>query len=351
MQRLVFYLICGYCVLSRTRGTHHKHGAREETTYKHGTKHITQNGSSCDDSFHHHLDECLEPFSKKAHIYTSIYPQNPIVREIFVKYVCRRYKKMLHCIHLVLTNCETVENIEIVQHKLDKRRWVVDVNDMCHIQSDSSKKNSTDTKERNYKKHSSESKGHNSGNYERDIKMHNSRYKGRPSITSVQPFNRVSESVTQSEIEYYNMKSQEAAENLPRLKNSNRRNSHENIPNIVQKLKKEEFQKLSNKIVQSDRIGGSSKTIAQLVTYIQYNVFLNGQKDSEVKVDKHISTDTSSLDTLLEDGQKPVMVHVLYIDSDKGMSSHSVSGGCLLLCNPVVVVCLILTVISTQLIM
>ena len=46
----------------------------------------------------------------------------------------RNYKKMLLCIHVVLTNCKTVENTEKVQHKLG-HRWVIQINKICHIKS------------------------------------------------------------------------------------------------------------------------------------------------------------------------------------------------------------------------
>lgn len=66
----------------------------------------------------------------------------------------RNYKKMLLCIHTVLTNCYTEENIEIVQHKLGYD-WVIKINSMCDIQSNSSNhfKSQQDINSKNILKH------------------------------------------------------------------------------------------------------------------------------------------------------------------------------------------------------
>lgn len=45
---------------------------------------------------------------------------------------------MLLCVHTVLTNCKTMANIETVQNKLG-HDWVIQINIMCDIQSNSSK--------------------------------------------------------------------------------------------------------------------------------------------------------------------------------------------------------------------
>ncbi|XP_033752735.1 uncharacterized protein LOC117336349 [Pecten maximus] len=327
-SRLLFYLLCGYFVLSYGIPHHrHKHGIGEDNV---------QTGSRCQDSFDSHLEQCLNPFSRKAHIYTTTHPQNAIVKEIFVKYVCRRYKKMLHCIHQVLTNCETLTNTEIVQQKLDERQWIVHVNKMCNIQSDPSTR-----------KHSSDTKGLNS------------RHKVIPPITSLQPLSdRVYQPVTQSEIEYYNMKSHDAAENI---QNSHGKNSHmhENIPYTIPKHDKGQFQKSDTKLVQPYLLTSvSSEHLPRLVTYITYNMFLNRQEDSQVSADKLklMSMDTSRLDSTAKEGQMPVMVQLLYIDGEtlrtsKQFSSlnNSLSGSSsLLISDAVIVVCLILTVISTH---
>ncbi|XP_021345178.1 uncharacterized protein LOC110445107 [Mizuhopecten yessoensis] len=345
LQSLLLYFLCGYCVLSSTSHGirhRHKHGSRKEDGDDTRQQVL---GSSCDNSFDSHLEKCMEPFSRKAHIYTTTHPQNPIVKEIFVKHVCRRYKKMLHCIHLVLTNCQTVTNIEVVQQKLEQRLWIVDVNKMCDIQSDPSTR-----------KHSGGTKGSNS------------KHKVIPSSASLQPISseRVSQSVTQSEIEYYNMKSRDAADKIPRLQSNHGKNrdSEDSIPNIIPKHEREQFQQFGTKLVRPDQLTRlSSQKIPRLVTYIKYNVFLNGQKqDSQVEADKLqlASTDTS-IDSILKDGQQPVMVQLLYIDtnsvdsdetwtSSKQFSSlngsQGVSGSSSLLSNPVVVLSVILTVIA-----
>ncbi|XP_060070015.1 uncharacterized protein LOC132550036 [Ylistrum balloti] len=331
-QSLFLYLLCGYCVLSVSRANpHHRH--KHDIREKDGEDTKPQIlGSSCDNSFDSHLDKCLEPFSRKAHIYTTTHPQNPIVKEIFVKHVCRRYKKMLHCIHLVLTNCQTVTNIEIVQQKLDKRLWIVDVNKMCNIQPDPS------------------TQKHSGGT---NTKGGNSRHKVIPSSTSLRP----GSSVTQSEIEYYNMKSRDAADKIPHLRNyqGKNRESSESIPNIIPNHNRKQFQQFGTKLVRPDQLTSLSRqNTPRLVTYIKYNVFLNGQKeDSQVKVDHLESTDVGSIDSILKDGQQPVMVHLLYIDTNSETETKqylsledSQSGSSPLIGNPFIILSLISTVIT-----
>ncbi|XP_061167001.1 uncharacterized protein LOC133175875 [Saccostrea echinata] len=94
--------------------------------------------SNCEEDFSSQILHCIEPFSRKVKQYTHIKPENPFVYQIFVKHACRKYKKMLLCVHTYLTNCPTKSSYSAVQKSLDQA-WVPMVNQMCKINTNSSK--------------------------------------------------------------------------------------------------------------------------------------------------------------------------------------------------------------------
>ncbi|XP_062610346.1 uncharacterized protein LOC134272121 [Saccostrea cucullata] len=94
--------------------------------------------SNCEEDFASQILHCIEPFSRKVKQYTHIKPENPFVYQIFVKHACRKYKKMLLCVHTYLTNCPTQSSYSTVQKSLDQA-WVPMVNQMCKINTNSSK--------------------------------------------------------------------------------------------------------------------------------------------------------------------------------------------------------------------
>lgn len=250
---------------------------------------------------------------------------------------------MLQCIHLVLANCETMENVEIVQRKINQSVWVVDVNKMCNIQSNSSTQKQTDVT---------------------STKGDNSRHKlisSSASLEQVLSSDSVTRPVTQSEIEYYNMKSRDAAlDGLPHSRPSGKNTeSQDRIPQTIPESGKEQFQQFGTKLLHPDQLAQlSGQNIPRLVTHIKYNVFLKGDNGDSFRVDKlQLSTDSllSADNSLLKDGQKPVMVQLLYIDTNEAgrtRTEHSSSpltdtanGSVTILHNTSLICSLILTVI------
>lgn len=97
-----------------------------------------QGTSLCDQQFTEHLNKCLGSFTSNLDLYTRTKISDPFLHKIFLHHVCSNYKKMLLCIHVVLTNCKAKSNTEMVQERLG-HHWVLQINNMCHIQSNSSK--------------------------------------------------------------------------------------------------------------------------------------------------------------------------------------------------------------------
>lgn len=96
----------------------------------------------CNETFLTQMNSCMEPFTKNVNFYVTTKPQNPLVNKIFIKYVCRKYEKMLLCVHTVLSNCPTLHNIQIVQNRLSIS-WALEINQKCNIHSNSTDSSSS----------------------------------------------------------------------------------------------------------------------------------------------------------------------------------------------------------------
>ncbi|VDI42088.1 Hypothetical predicted protein [Mytilus galloprovincialis] len=97
-----------------------------------------QKHTTCNDQFSDSLNKCMDTFTPYIEQYTGIKPKDPFLHHVFVTHVCKNYKKMLLCIHVLLTNCKTIDTMSTVQQKLG-HDWVIQINQMCNIQSNSSK--------------------------------------------------------------------------------------------------------------------------------------------------------------------------------------------------------------------
>ncbi|XP_071099752.1 uncharacterized protein [Haliotis cracherodii] len=90
------------------------------------------NNAACNHKFNHSIQRCMEAFQD---LYQSQQQENGM-DHLIVKHLCLEYEKTLQCMHSALTSCPTPKNIQRVQHKLGAD-WVMGVNQLCRIQSES----------------------------------------------------------------------------------------------------------------------------------------------------------------------------------------------------------------------
>lgn len=135
LTRQQLLMFCGVITLSAPTMTN-----KVNTEFKdsENLEKMQQIHSNCEEAFSSRISHCIEPFSRKVKQYTHIKPGNPFVYQIFIKHACRKYKKMLLCVHTYLTNCPTKLSYRVVQQSLNQS-WVPVVNQMCDINTKSSK--------------------------------------------------------------------------------------------------------------------------------------------------------------------------------------------------------------------
>lgn len=133
-QQLVMF----YGVITLSAATMTKRKGNMDSKDSENLEKTQQIHSNCEEAFPSRISHCIEPFSRKVKQYTHIKPENRFVYQIFIKHACRKYKKMLLCVHTYLTNCPTKLSYSVVQHSLNQS-WVPVVNQMCDINTNSSK--------------------------------------------------------------------------------------------------------------------------------------------------------------------------------------------------------------------
>ncbi|XP_067655779.1 uncharacterized protein [Haliotis asinina] len=98
------------------------------------------NTAVCNHKFNHSLKKCMDPFQDLHHSQQ----QDNGMDHLIVKHLCLEYEKALQCLHSALTSCPTLKNIQHVQQKLGAD-WVMGVNQLCRIQSESRKDDDDET--------------------------------------------------------------------------------------------------------------------------------------------------------------------------------------------------------------
>ena len=169
---------------------------------------------------------------------------------------------MLHCIHTVLSNCQTEQNTEIVQNKL-RKDWVSTVNQMCDIQSNKQGK-ITQSK-------TSNSKGDNM-----DLKS-KSKQDIHASISFTKP-------------------------NLPLIEDTDQKAS--DFP-LLSTARDQHYRHQTSK---SERSKG-------LITVISYNYDKNGVNKNPVDIEQ-LNLNELNLQTIVRRNKRPILVQLFYTNRD-----------------------------------